>query len=176
MKHPRRGSMLIEQVALMGVSSTIFLIALGLLHQTMKYKRTAQIRTESVRATSRLAQQIRADGMLCLSARFNPNEQVELQLVDSSTVRFRYSEGVVIREKIGLASDAEKILASEAYSLGSNCNAMFEVKEGRSVIIHFLETPTSSSSLAKSLSPTGQWSVVAPFGFSFSTGIEGESP
>ena len=91
MKHPRRGSMLIEQVALMGVSSTIFLIALGLLHQTMKYKRTAQIRTESVLATSRLAQQIRADGMQCLTARFNSNEQVELQLVDSSTVRFRYS-------------------------------------------------------------------------------------
>lgn len=176
MKHPRRGSMLIEQVALMGVSSSIFLIALGLLHQTMKYKRTAQIRTDSVLATSRLAQQIRTDGMQCVTARFDSNEQVELQLADLSILRFRCIDGVVIREKIGLASDAEKVLASETYSLGSNCNVMFEVKEGRSVIIHFIETPFRSSSLPKSISPTGQWSVVAPLGFSRSTGTEGESP
>ena len=176
MKHPRRGSMLIEQVALIGVSSTIFLIALGLLHQTMKYKRTAQIRTDSVLAISRLAQQIRTDGLLCINARFNSNEQVELQLADSSTIGFRCNDGVVIREKINRAADAEEILARETYSLGANCNAMFEVKEGRSVIIHFIETPYSSSIVSKSLSPTGQWSVVAPLGFSRSTLIEGESP
>jgi hypothetical protein len=176
MKHPRRGSMLIEQVALLGVSSTIFLIAIGLLHQTLKYKRTAQIRTESVLATSRLAQQIRTDGLLCINARFNSKEQVELQLTDLSTARYRCDDGVVIREKINLAADAEKILARETYSLGSNCNAMFEVKEGRSVIIHFIETPYSSSIVSKSLSPTGQWSVVAPLGFSLSARIEGESP
>jgi hypothetical protein len=168
--------MLIEQVALMGVSSTIFLIALGLLHQTLKYKRTAQIRTESVVATNRLAQQIRTDGLHCVEARRTSNEEMELQLADSSTARFRSVEGVVIREKIGLASDAEKILASETYSLGSNCKAMFEVKEGRSVIIHFIETPSSSSDLANSLSPTGEWSVVAPLGLSFANEIDGESP
>jgi hypothetical protein len=174
MKHPRRGSMLIEQVALMGVSSTIFLIALGLLHQTMKYKRTAQIRTESVLSTSRLAQQMRTDGLRCSNARFNSSEQVELQLNDLSTARYRCDNGVVIREKIIRAADAEKILASETYSLGTNCNAIFEVKEGRFVIIHFIETPYSSSIVSKS--PTGQWSVVAPLGFSLSTGTDGETP
>jgi hypothetical protein len=176
MTHSRRGSMLIEQVVLMGVGSTIFLIALGLLHQTLKYKRTAQVRTESVLATSRLAQQIRTDGMQCFNARFNSNEQLDLQLADSSTIRFRCNDGVVTREKIGLASDMEKILARETYSLGSNCHAMFEVKEGRSVIIHFIERPSSSSDLANSLSPTGEWSVVAPLGLSFANEIDGELP
>lgn len=164
MKKLRRGSMLIEQVALMGVSSSIFLIALGLLHQTLKYKRTSQMRTESVLATCRLSQQIRTDGLQCMEAKSSSEETMELVLANTTTVRFRSSKNVVIREKIEGMSDAMKVVARESYFLGSNCNAMFEVQDGRSAFIRFIEVPSNSSETVTVASPTRVWTVVAPLG------------
>jgi hypothetical protein len=164
MNKRRRGSMLIEQVALMGVSSSIFLIALGLLHQTLKYKRTSQMRTESVLATGRLSQQIRTDGLQCIEAKISSEETMELVLANTTTVRFRSSKNVVTREKIEGMSNAMQVVARESYFLGSNCNATFEVQDGQFACIRFIEVPANSSETVTAASPTRVWTIVAPLG------------
>jgi hypothetical protein len=99
MNRSRKGSLLIETIVGVAVSSAMILTAITLLHQTMSWSKVNKSRSDQVRTVEHLASQWRLDAHSAESVEVNGDDEVTFLFRDSREVVYKKTEDSLIREE-----------------------------------------------------------------------------
>ena len=116
-----RAFTLVEMLMTMTMGSSLMLLAIGLVHQSMAVSKLSKTREEHSRSLARLAQQFRSDVHLATALVSVSPDSVSLQLADESTVIYQRDAANVTRETSG----PNREMARELYSFDERCVATF---------------------------------------------------
>jgi len=125
----RNGISLIETVIAVSASSLIFLLTIGVLHQTMLLSSKAKNRTDFHQSNIRLAKYFRDDVHQALQMKLADDGSLELTLKDSETVTYRMENGVgsvVIRE---VKSSGGENREQEVFRMLDTASCKFEIQD-----------------------------------------------
>ncbi len=119
---------LIELVLTMTVGSSLMVLSIGLLQQSMRLATLARHRAETHRALDRLASEFRHDLHRAVQCSIEQPNRIDLVMGDSTEVSYIAQSNVVTREQGGggEAQDASQPLRRESYDLGEGGSATFE--------------------------------------------------
>jgi|688.fasta_scaffold240596_3 hypothetical protein len=122
MNRSRKGSLLIETIVGVAVSSAMILTAVTLLHQTMSWSKVNKSRSDQVRTVEHLASQWRLDAHSAESVEVNGDDGVTFVFRDSREVVYKKTEESLIREerKMGISQSGEL-----------KCREVFRLEIGR---------------------------------------------
>jgi prepilin-type N-terminal cleavage/methylation domain-containing protein len=93
----RRGFTLVEVLVTMSVGSTLMVLAIGLVHQTLTLSTVARQRDDHLRSLNRLARQFRDDVHHSTACTVTTPDQLQLEMPDESVVTFRAESNRVTR-------------------------------------------------------------------------------
>lgn len=117
----RNAFTLVEMLMTMTMGSSLMLLAIGLVHQSMSMSKLAKVRGEHDQSLARLAQQFRSDVHLASElVSFSP-DLIHLKLADDSTVTYKREAATVTRDKTGPGTD----IARELFRFDERCMATF---------------------------------------------------
>jgi prepilin-type N-terminal cleavage/methylation domain-containing protein len=94
----RKAFTLVELLMTMTMGSSLMLLAIGLVHQSMSMSKLAKIRGDHDRTLARLAQQFRSDIHRATELVSVSNDAVKLKLVEESYVTYKRDAAIVTRE------------------------------------------------------------------------------
>ena len=97
----RNGISLIETMIAVSASSLIFLLSIGVLHQSMRLSSKAKSRTDFYQSNSRLAKCFREDVHQAMNQEVTDDGTLKLTLKESGVITYRMASGdvtAVIRE------------------------------------------------------------------------------
>jgi prepilin-type N-terminal cleavage/methylation domain-containing protein len=117
----RRAFTLVELLTTMTIGSSIMLLAIGLVHQSMSMSKLNKARWEHDQSLARLAQQFRSDVHAASEVISVSAESLLLKLDDGSLVTYKRDAGGVILEKASSASAS----ARDVFRLSADCQAVF---------------------------------------------------
>lgn len=118
-----RGYTLIELCVSMSVGSSLMVLAVGLLHQTLSLSSVAKSHADQHRAMERLAQDFRHDVHLAVAANVDEPTAIDLEREDGSIIRYRADSLRIRREQ---QSDG-KIQRREEYQFARPVAVQFEI-------------------------------------------------
>lgn len=138
---------LIEMVLTLTASSTLMVLAVSLISQSMSIARTAEERVDQVRTTTRLARQFREDVHAAISIEDSADDLLVFRSTDQSRVTYRIASHQIVRESQpverdqSISSYASSQSSSsrstdnnrrqfERYELADNTSAAFEMLSG----------------------------------------------
>ncbi len=124
----RRAFTLVEMLMTMTMGSSLMLLAIGLVHQSMSMSKLSKTRGEHDRSLARLAQQFRSDVHLASALVSVSSDAVSLKLADESTVTYERAAANVTRATSG--PNAE--VARELFSFDERCVATFAAEANQS--------------------------------------------
>lgn len=90
--HRHRGSMLVELLVCMAAGSTLMMLAIGLVHQSLTISREGAHDVDRIRTVARLASQFRHDAHRAAEASAKSEAELRLKLSDASEVVYRVSD------------------------------------------------------------------------------------
>lgn len=119
MNRSRKGSLLIETIIGVGVSSAMILAAITLLHQTMSWSKVNKSRSDQVRTVEHLASQWRLDAHAAEDFELNGDDGVTFVFRDSRKVVYKKTDDSLIREdgKTGESSTSGDPKSREVFRL-----------------------------------------------------------
>jgi prepilin-type N-terminal cleavage/methylation domain-containing protein len=128
----RNAFTLVEMLMTMTMGSSLMLLAIGLVHQSMSMSKLAKVRGEHDQTLARLAQQFRSDVHLASELISVSADSIHLKLADETTVTYKGEAANLARVKTGPGSD----IARELFRFDERCTATFasEAKPERAVL------------------------------------------
>ncbi len=118
---PRKAFSLVEMLMTMTMGSSLMLLAIGLVHQSMSMSKLAKIRGEHAGSLDRLAQHFRGDVHAAAEVVSVSSDLISLKLADESTVTYKVEGSNVTREKTGPGTE----VARELFRFDERCCATF---------------------------------------------------
>ena len=123
----RRGTTLIEMIAVITVGAVMLGIGVCMLHVLWRAERTGRDRVHQASVSARLAEQFRSD--VCEAVRYLPPQdkqptQWQFALPGDRVVTYRALPGEVRRDQ----RTADKLVRQESYVLPSGCSAAIAVQ------------------------------------------------
>lgn len=112
---------LVEMLMTMTVGSSLMLLAIGLVHQSLSMSKLAKTRGDHDRSLAWLAQQFRSDSHLTSELISVSSVGMSMKLVDESVVTYQWNAPTVSREQSGPGRDT----ARESFRLDEACIAAF---------------------------------------------------
>jgi len=126
---------LIEMLMTMTMGSSLMLLAIGLVHQSLSLSKLGKARSEHDNSLNRLAQQFRSDAHSASAVLAASAESLQLSMPDSTTVTYRAEESSVRREQTAL----EGPQSHERFQFEPLCNIQFRVPADSSLAQFQLE-------------------------------------
>ena len=117
----RNAFTLVEMLMTMTMGSSLMLLAIGLVHQSMSMSKLAKIRGEHDQSLARLTQQFRVDVHLASELTSVSTDLLSLKFADNSLVTYKYGAANVTREKTGPGSE----VARELFRFDERCLVTF---------------------------------------------------
>ncbi len=162
----RRAFTLVETLMTMTMGSSLMLLAIGLVHQSMSTSKLAKLRGEHDRSIARLAQQFRRDVHSASEIQSCAPEKVTLSMNDGSTVTFKVEGTKVTWEKVSVDS----VVAREWFQFDTRCNAKFaEHSKPKGVVLTVERKVEGAEALAlpvdlRVLAAVGRWQLLERIG------------
>lgn len=149
---------LVELLTTLTLGSSIMLLAIGLVHQSMSMSKLAKVRWEHDQASARLAQLFRSDAHMAAELISLSPDSVSLKLIDGSVVNYKSQDSNVTWEKTSPNSEKSR----EKFSFEANCRAAFQRVESPDRIVLQLERQSENTELAprvdlRIVSIIGRW-------------------
>jgi hypothetical protein len=94
----RRAATLVEMVMTMSAGTSLILLAIGLMHQTLTLSRQASGRADAQRSLARLAMLFRDDVHRARAVAVENDDQLNLELADEGRVLYRFVDHRLTRE------------------------------------------------------------------------------
>ena len=137
----RNGTSLIETMIAVSASSLLFLLSIGILHQTMRLSSRAKERTDFQQSNRRLAMHFREDVHLATKTSLAEDGSLILVLTDSESITYRTMGGAqsaVIRE---VKKSNDKIHQQDVFRVLDAAESKFTIDDQLDRVI--LEIKTS---------------------------------
>lgn len=131
-----RGSTIVEVIVLMLFSSSLLMVAIGAVHQSMQLSRGASARLSQVHTINRCAEQFRIDCHYAFQARTESENQIVLEFNESMKVIYLSKNNLFVRE----SWEGERLVKSEELVLGRTSAVKFSLKEDTSLATFTIET------------------------------------
>ncbi|AMV32411.1 hypothetical protein VN12_09820 [Pirellula sp. SH-Sr6A] len=129
MKKKRRGSMLIQQLILIGLSGVVTLVAVQLIHRSLSFAGGFQSQFNLGRSTNLLVRQFREDLHDATSISQPSGEELVMKILGGNEVTYRIEEFHLERREIGSnMANARR----DQFAIGPHCVASFDVN-GQSI-------------------------------------------
>jgi len=155
MSHPsRNGYTLIELSVTISVGSSLMMLAVGLLHQTMNLTSTARTRAAQHHTLDRLTQDFRQDVHVTTEAALTDPQHLELLRADGTAVRYQIEPARIRREERLEGA----IVRREDYVLGEGLVVTFETMDQPERAAFQLRAPSANAGAGPS--PTRQVAAV----------------
>ncbi len=116
----RRAFTLVELLTTMTMGSSVMLLAIGLVHQSMSMSKLAKVRWEHDQSLARLAERFRSDVHSASALISASTKSLSLKL-DESTVVYKYDAAQVTWEK----TSPHSAVARETFRFDERCAANF---------------------------------------------------
>jgi hypothetical protein len=126
MKSARRGSTLLEAVTSIAAGSTILLLSIGLIHQSMHWSKQLQSRNGMQRTMQQLARQWRNDSHEALGSETTSEEELVFLGADGSQIIYRTQGPEVTRTETQADTVPGSIARKERFVLADACSVHFE--------------------------------------------------
>ncbi|MCU0720520.1 MAG: hypothetical protein MUC83_12500 [Pirellula sp.] len=134
----RHGSLLAQQLILIGVSGMLMMLAIKLIHQTLDFASIYQGRFNDQRSISLLSRHFRGDFHSARTTSLIDSNRLELTTLTGARIVYRIENAKVIRE----VWDADKQSNNEqppnaagSYRLGKNQTAAFSVESNLATLL-----------------------------------------
>ena len=118
----RNGSTLIELVLSMSAGSSVMLLAISLVHQTMIVTERSRNRSDNSRTLDQLSQNFRRDVHLATELNFDGEGKLTLISADGSQITYVIQNHSVVRQRKHTAEENEQ----ERYQLAEDASALFQ--------------------------------------------------
>ena len=125
----------------MTMGSSLMLLAIGLVHQSMSMSKLAKVRWEHDQSLARLAQQFRSDVHLASELISASSDLLSLKLADDSTVTYKREVANLTWEKTGPKSE----VAREMFRFDEGCVATFANEKNPDRIVLQIERRLEST-------------------------------
>ncbi len=126
---------LVEMLMTMTMGSSLMLLAIGLVHQSLSLSKIGKARSEHDNSVNRLAHQFRTDVHSASAALAASADSLQLTMSNSTTVTYRATESSVERQQTAIAGPQ----AYERFQFESLCSVHFSVPENPSLAQFELE-------------------------------------
>ena len=127
----RNGSLLAQQLILIGISGGLMLLAIKLIDQTLDFASIYQGRFNDQRTMSLLSRTFRSDVHTTLSANLSDPKHLELTTLAGTRIVYRIENSRITREvwsKENQTNIAEQPYATDSYRLSENQSAALSVE------------------------------------------------
>ena len=141
----RKAFTLVELLTTMTVGSSIMLLAIGLVHQSMSMSKLAKNRWEHDQSLARLTQQFRNDVHSASEVILASEKSLSLKLADSSIVTYKCEAESVSWEKA--SPDAE--VARDTFRFNEGCVPAFSTQTEPERIVLQVERKLESTEFAR---------------------------
>ncbi len=154
----RNAFTLVELLTTMTMGSSLMLLAVGLVHQSMSMSKLAKIRGEHDQSLARLAQQFRSDVHTASELISISSESLTLRLTDESMVIYKRESANVTWAKTGLSSE----VAHETFRFDERCLATFTKQSNPNRVVLQIERPVESTEFSppvdlRVIAVVGRW-------------------
>lgn len=123
----RRGSSLVELMMCMTAGSTLMLVAIGLVHQTLTVSSQASQQVDHDRTLARLATQFRRDAHAATEASADAETELRLSLSDETEVIYAAADRKITRRHELASGEVE----NETFALDDKHSATFPTQSER---------------------------------------------
>lgn len=118
----RRASSLVELMMCMTAGSSLMLVAIGMVHQTMTVSRQTTEQTDHDRSLARLAMQFRFDAHRASGASAKSENELSLTCSDGTVVTYQFADRHITRRHQRASGEDEQ----EGFALGGQATATFQ--------------------------------------------------
>jgi prepilin-type N-terminal cleavage/methylation domain-containing protein len=139
--YQRKGFTLVELLTTMTMGSSIMLLAIGLVHQSMTMSKLAKVRWEHDQSLARLAQQFRSDVHAAAEVTSISAESLSLKLPDNSAITYKFEADTLRWQKTSPSTD----VAHDTFRFSPGCTGVFSLQEDSKFIVLHLERRLDSS-------------------------------
>ncbi|MFN7288986.1 MAG: hypothetical protein ACK5YR_23960 [Pirellula sp.] len=148
----RRGSLLAQQLILIGISGVLMMLAIKLIHQTLDFASIYQGRFNDQRTMSLLSRTFRSDLHTARSVNLSDANHLELTTLAGTRIVYRIEKSKITREfwsDGNQTNGSEKPHATDSYRLSENQSAVLSVDTELATLI--VETNDGNDANLKSL-------------------------
>ena len=118
----RRASTLVELMVCLSAGSTLMLVAIGLVHQTLKISREVSQHADHDRSLARLATLFRRDAHHATGASIESETELRMTRANDSEVIYRFADQRITREYKLASGEVE----NEGFAVDQEISATFE--------------------------------------------------
>ena len=144
MKNIKSGFSILETIILMSVASTVMMVAVGWIHQSLKFGSIMDQRTEHHATLMRLARELRDDVHRGESLAMESDSALLISMSDNRAVRYAIRNNRVVLSD----SEAGKIVRNESFQLAERSNVWWDQSEMPQSVVLVVERASLAHSVA----------------------------